>query len=82
MDESDPQRDRIHEVLQEVGILNGGDGSDRAAVLTGWAIVTQWMDEDGNTWLSKSHSAAIQFWAANGMFHEAIYGDWPSRDGE
>jgi len=80
MDKSDPLRDRIHEVLQEVGGMNGTD--DRAALLTGWVVVTEWIDEDGETWLSKSHSASVSHWAANGMHHEALYGDWPSADEE
>lgn len=74
MDSSDPRRDRIHEVLQELG----PEGIDRHAVLVGWVIVTDWMDEDGDRWLSKGHSASIPTWTAEGMHHEALYGNWPS----
>lgn len=77
IDESDEKRDRIHEVLQEVGPANMGD---RAAVLTGWAIVTEWMDQDGGRWLTKAHSASIPGWTASGLHHEALYGDWPEAD--
>jgi len=82
MDKSDPSRDRIHEVLQEVGVLNGHEDEDRRALLTGWVVVTEWIDEDGETWLSKAHSASVLHWAANGMHHEALYGDWPSAGDE
>lgn len=79
-DESDPQRDAIHERLQEVGVINGREG--KAAVLTAWAVVTEWMDEDGEKWLTKSHSASIPTWTAGGFHHEALYGDWPDAEDE
>lgn len=80
---SDPSRDRIHEVLQEVGVLNGGTNHEgRSALLTGWVVVTQWIDDDGETWISKAHSSSLQYWAANGMHHEALYGEWPTADDE
>lgn len=76
-DVSDPQRDAIQETLQTLG-RPGGDGS---ALLVGWALVTEWMDERGERWLTKAHSASVTHWAANGMHHEALYGDWPG-DGD
>lgn len=76
MDESDPQRDAVHASLQEIGPAD----IDGATVLTGWVLVCEWMDESGNKWLSKAHSASVTAWAAAGLHHEALYGDWP--DGE
>jgi hypothetical protein len=72
-DKSDTRRDRIHELIQEMGPAE----HDRKAVLVGWTIVCDWMDEDGERWLSKAHSASIPQWHADGMRHEALYGDWP-----
>lgn len=70
-DESDPQRDAIHEAIQ-VNAFSGG-----RAVLTGWALVAEWMDEDGERWLTKAHAATTPQWAADGMHHQALHGDWP-----
>lgn len=74
--DSDPGRDAIHDAIQANARLGKEDG----AILTGWALVTEWMDPQGGRWLSKGHSAGTTKWAANGMLHEALYGDWPDGD--
>jgi hypothetical protein len=76
VDDSDPRRDEIHAKLQELGPAN----IEKEAVLVGWVIVCDWMDEDGERWLSKGHSATIPRWTADGMHHEALYGNWPERN--
>ena len=78
MDKSDERRDAIHALVQELGPA----GVDKAAVLTGWSIVCDWMDEDGERWLSKAHSATQPYWVANGYHHEALYGEWPEGDAD
>jgi len=75
-DDSDPRRDAIHEKLQELGPA----GLEKAAVLTGFVVVCEWMDETGEKWLSKCHSASLPIWAADGLHHEALYGKWPSSE--
>jgi hypothetical protein len=75
MDQGDPARDAVHEAIQ----AHAPRGQD--AVLTGWSLVAEWMDHDGERWLSKAHAASTPTWSANGMHHEALYGDWP-REGE
>ncbi len=72
MADSDPQLDRIHAVLQEVGPIST---ESRAAILTGWCIVAEWMDENGERWLSKARAPSVSEWGASGMHHEALYGD-------
>lgn len=75
-DVSDPRRDAIHAALQ----ANGSYKVDEGALLTGWALVTEWMDTDGEKWLSRVHSATIPAWVAKGMWHEALNSDWPTDD--
>lgn len=77
-DSSDARRDQIHATIQELGPAD----IEKQAVLVGWVIVCDWMDEDGDRWLSKAHSASVPEWSANGMHHEALYGDWPARDAD
>ena len=36
------------------------------------------MDEDGRRWLARAHAETTSPWAAAGMYHEALYGDWPT----
>lgn len=76
MDGSDPAREAIHEALQK----NLPRGED--AILTGWVLVAEWIDHDGEQWLSKGHAAGTAPWTAAGMLHEALHGtNWP-REGE
>lgn len=70
MDDSDGARDAIHEAIQRHA------PKGREAILTGWVMVTEWVDRDGERWLSRARAAATTSWAANGMHHEALYGDW------
>ncbi len=77
-DDSDPQRDAIHERLQESGPIGMEEG--KSAVLTGWAVVAEWMDEDGGKWLTKCHSASLTTWTAAGFHHEALNGYWPTTE--
>lgn len=74
MDASDPARDAIHDAIQE----HAPRGQD--AVLTGWVMVAEWIDHQGERWLTKGHSQSTANWAASGMYHEALYGEWPSPD--
>lgn len=79
-DDSDPQRDAIHEALQAIGPVSMDE--EKATVLTGWAIVAEWMDESGEKWLTKSHSASLATWTAAGFHHEALFGAWPDAEDE
>lgn len=59
VDESDPQRDAVHTLVQE----QFGDG----AVLTGWVLVTEWMEPDGARSLGRAYSYSLPEWSAKGM---------------
>lgn len=74
--DSDPGRDAIHDAIQANARLGKEDG----AILTGWVLVAEWMDPQGERWLSRGHAASTTQWSANGMSHEALYGDWDSED--
>lgn len=75
-DQSDPVRDAIHDAIQEHMPMG------REAVLTGWVIVAEWMDHDGERWLTKGSAAATTGWAGNGMHHEALHGEWPDEESD
>ncbi len=70
-DAGDPDREAIHKAIQQ----NMQTGKD--AILTGWALVAEWIDHEGERWLSKAHAASTTQWAARGMHHEVLHGDWP-----
>lgn len=76
-DNGDPARQAVHDAIQQHGAQ-----SHAGALLTGWALVAEWMDPEGERWLSKAHSPSTSHWAANGMHHEVLYGDWPDPDDE
>ena len=77
MDNSDAHRDAVHEALQ----ANPAPGNE-GRVLTGWIIVSEWMDPDGERWLGRMHSATTPAWTAKGFLHEGLYGEWPDPDDE
>jgi len=70
--DTDP-RDLIDEAIR----ANVAGVTDRGAVVTGWALVVELMDVDGRRWLARAHDETTSPWAASGMHHEALYGDWP-----
>ena len=67
----DDPRDAIHESIQE----NAPLGSE--ALLTGWALVCEWIDHGGKRWLTKAFAPSTSQWAAEGMWFEALHGTWP-----
>jgi hypothetical protein len=69
-------RDAIDEAIR----ANVAGVTDRGAVVTGWAMVVELMDEDGRRWLARAHAETTPPWAACGMWHEALYGAWPHED--
>lgn len=72
-DNSDERRDALHGFLQ-----SQGPATDEAkgALLTGWVVVTAWVDTSGERWTTKAHAAELPPWAASGLHHEALYGNW------
>ena len=74
---TDP-RDAIDDAIR----ANVAGVTDRGAVVTGWAVVVELMDDDGRRWLARAHAETTSPWAANGMWHEALYGAWPVDDDE
>lgn len=54
--------------------------SGRNAALTGWVVVSEWMDDSGERWLSSIRSEFTTRWAEIGMLYEVINGDWSDDD--
>jgi hypothetical protein len=73
-DESDPEREAIHEAIQ----VNAGHVQDASggAILTGWVVLAEWMDKDGDRYLSHCRAPSTSAWTARGMAHDYIYGEW------
>lgn len=75
-DDSDPRRDAVDAFLRGQGPID----IDSPATLTGWVIVSEWMDDDGDRWLSRGWAASKAKWEVDGMLHEVLYGNWPTDD--
>lgn len=81
-DESDDRREAITDLLQQQGPPKNDDvdidapNPEGSAICTGWVLVAEWMDETGERWISKGHAPSKAKWEADGMLHEALYGDW------
>lgn len=53
-----------------------GESPQEGAVLTGWALVAEWMTPDGKRALSRMRPAYVTEWLADGMYHHALNTDW------
>lgn len=68
--DTEDRGEKITSFLQEIGPGHFKD----SAVLTGWVLVSEWMDEEGVKWISKGSSDTLTDWVSNGFLHEALYG--------
>lgn len=72
----------VRRVLHEaIGSTNGEEDEVQGAVLVGWVVVAEWMDEDGRFWLTKQSGDAagekgVATWKEGGYLHEALF-RWP-----
>lgn len=64
-DNSDPRREAVHEAIQKF--------SPPGSILTGWALVAEWIDEEGNRIIGTCRSAETTPWTAKGMFHTVLF---------
>lgn len=71
MDEPDPERDAIHDAIA----ANSGHVQDASggAILTGWVVISEWMDKDGGRYLAHCRAASTTAWTARGMMHDVLY---------
>jgi hypothetical protein len=52
------------------------------SVLTGWVVVAEYMDADGDKWLSRFQSEGMTTWSRAGLLHEGLQGStWDADDG-
>lgn len=62
-------RDRLAEAIQrESHVLAEQD----VAVLSRWYLITEWVDGDGNAWLSRTFDADSSVWIRGGMLAFAM----------
>lgn len=78
VDDGDERREALTRFLQEQGPPREDDerNPEGAVILTGWVIVSDWMDETGERWITRGYSASKAKWEADGMLHEVLYGGW------
>lgn len=74
MSEGGPRK-RIHEAVQATN-----DQQDELddALLVGWVLVAEWMDPEGDRWLSKVSGTnggedSPNSWTERGYLHEVLY---------
>lgn len=68
-DEIDESRDRLHLAVQnESEWLSERDGS----LLVGWILVSEWMDSDGDRWLSEAADEHSTMWNRMGYLTASL----------
>lgn len=68
-------RERVHAAIQET---NDAQDDLDGAVLTGWVTVCEWMDPDGDRWISflsgtDGGEKTPPPWTIRGYLHEALF---------
>jgi len=53
-------------------------------MMTSWALVLEYMDENGEPDLYRTWSRDLPWWRRDGMMHASLFGgnEWVSEDGE
>jgi hypothetical protein len=81
--ERETPRKRVWDAMQD---STDGDEEIHGAILTGFVLVAEWMDGDGQRWLSLLHGSNggesdAPEWQRQGYLHNALY-EWPTQDEE
>jgi hypothetical protein len=77
-DDTEATREVFRDSVQTAVQQNAPIG--REALLTGWVLIAEWMDHDGDRWLTREQAATTTQWTASGMYHEALHSDWDEDD--
>lgn len=71
MGKPDPERDALHAAISANSAHVQEDSG--GAVLTGWVVLSEWMDKDGAKYLAWCRAPGTAAWAARGMMHDILY---------
>lgn len=80
--DSPTARKEIHEA-----IAASRDGELEEAVLVNAIVVAEWVDLDGNRWISRIATTeggdrTPPAWTSEGLLHHALFADWTGEDGD
>lgn len=62
--------------LISAAIQNAAPERRPEALLTGWVVVAEWMDANGDKWLTRYSDESVTAWLAEGMLSWASGEDW------
>lgn len=61
--------ERLHRIIQKLG--PNPDPEEGPVLLTGWVLVSSWMNGEGESFLSRSDSPDLPYWVASGLLSYA-----------
>lgn len=74
---SDRNQDELAQDISEYPPVDE-DGNPIEAVLTRFVLLSEWMDAEGNDYLTMSHASgsggSLSPWETKGMLYEALFG--------
>jgi hypothetical protein len=65
--DTDAELEALHSAIQA-----NGDPSLPGALLSHWIIIAEWVDDEGEPWLSRRSSENMTTWLRRGMLHDAL----------
>lgn len=82
MSEASTAREQLFEAIQATAVT---DDDIESSVLTGFLVVAEWTDPEGERWLSKisgDHAGRLPAWRERGFAAEVMHDWWPSNSDE
>lgn len=65
----------MHNALSDVLRAHPPELADAEAILVGYVMVTEWMDAEGDRWLSSTETPGMASWHRDGILHHRL-NDW------
>lgn len=78
MDLHEEQVEELQGAISET-LQQHGPEHENGYLLTGWVVVTEWMDTGGGKFLARCHSDGMTDWQRDGMLEHAGR-DWDDDD--
>ena len=70
---SDSERE-LHDGITEILSSHKPEMGDEDSVLTGYVLVSEWMDAAGDRWLASTETPTMTGWTRDGILHKRLYG--------
>lgn len=72
----------LDEAIRDILNNDRPNAAREGSLVVGWVVVADWVDPDGQRWLSYTKSEGVTEWQAKGMANEVVAGGFDSEEDE